>query len=529
MNESLPNAGMPPRRRLRLATRVLGSIILTLCVIVSLFMAAALYRDYRAGQLALHSRAELLASLQSKPIARQLYDFNTKLVDEILATLEQDLDFLGVSVVDADGGMVASVGKSDAGNGDAVTVKTELNHDDGEKTARMGTLTLSLSTTRMRADLVRSAEESAGAMLLLVIVLSAVVTLNMRRVVGPLGHLTSIMKELAAGALDAEIPGRERGDEIGDIACALQVFKESGKERLRLANMAAEEERAKLAHLKEQEAAIRSFSGSIGPILESFTAAVDRVGDMAETLKSSASRVNELTVTASAAIDQASQSVEVLAGSTMQLEEAANDIASRMDQTVEDSGNVARVVAGADGIMQTLSDDAQKIGEITKLIESIASQTNLLALNATIEAARAGEAGRGFAVVASEVKQLAQQTQAATEQIAHQISAIQHTSNGARSAMDEVATAIERITKAVTSIREAVGGQHEATTGMGRSLREASTGNQQMVASITGVTQQAERSNAMAGEMVSVASELASETEHLQANIETFISSIRTH
>ena len=153
-------------------------------------------------------------------------------------------------------------------------------------------------------------------------------------------------------------------------------------------------------------------------------------------------------------------------------------------------------------MVSSLASAAEKIGDVLRLIGAIASQTNLLALNATIEAARAGEAGRGFAVVASEVKELASQTAKATEEIAGQVAAIQSATGDCVTAIGGISDTIREISGIATTIAAAVEEQDSATREIARSVQQAATGTSEVSLNVTGASQSADQSRALADNVV---------------------------
>ncbi len=174
-----------------------------------------------------------------------------------------------------------------------------------------------------------------------------------------------------------------------------------------------------------------------------------------------------------------------------------------------------------------MSDAAQKIGEVVNLISDIAEQTNLLALNATIEAARAGEAGKGFAVVASEVKNLANQTAKATEEIGTQFAEMQSVTDDAVGAIRTIAETIGEINAIADTISIAVGEQGSATREIAENTQQAAAGTQQVSGNIVGVTQASSETGAAAQEVLTAADELSKQAETLNGEIEAFIANVR--
>ncbi|WP_435746881.1 methyl-accepting chemotaxis protein, partial [Nocardioides sp. SYSU DS0663] len=169
-----------------------------------------------------------------------------------------------------------------------------------------------------------------------------------------------------------------------------------------------------------------------------------------------------------------------------------------------------------------LGTSSQEIGNVVKVITSIAEQTNLLALNATIEAARAGEAGKGFAVVANEVKELAQETARATEDIARRVEAIQGDTGGAVEAIGEIASIITSINDYQLTIASAVEEQTATTNEMSRNVAEASTGTGEIAANVAGVSAAAESTTQALAQAGSAVTELSSMAHQLRTQVSQF-------
>jgi methyl-accepting chemotaxis protein len=195
----------------------------------------------------------------------------------------------------------------------------------------------------------------------------------------------------------------------------------------------------------------------------------------------------------------------------------------------KNAADAARVATSAVHIAENtnntitkLGESSQEIGNVVKLITSIAQQTNLLALNATIEAARAGEAGKGFAVVANEVKELAKETTKATEDISQKIAAIQSDTQGAVSAIKQISDVINQINDISNTIASAVEEQTATTNEMGRNITEAAKGSTEIAQNITGVAQAAQSTSGGACQTQSASSELSKMAADLQTLVSRF-------
>ena len=247
-----------------------------------------------------------------------------------------------------------------------------------------------------------------------------------RSITKPLDQLGTRMQELADGKLDGEIPGLGRGDEVGAMAKTVQIFKDNAV-RIRGLEQAEAETQARAA--AERRAAMENiasdFERSVTGIVRSVSTAAAGMQTTAQSMTATASDASARAATVGAASQNASNNVGTVAAAAEELSSSVAEISRQVARSSEIASKAVADAERTNATVQALSTGAEKIGEVVKLIHSIAAQTNLLALNATIEAARAGESGRGFAVVASEVKALANQTAKATEEISAQVAAMQ--------------------------------------------------------------------------------------------------------
>ena len=348
-----------------------------------------------------------------------------------------------------------------------------------------------------------------------------------RSITGPLAGLAGAMKRLAEGDLSAEIPAARANDEIGAMARAVLVFRDHARERDRL-----EAEQLQASGEREERAAtverlVRGFGGTADAALSSVRTAADKLGAAAQGLGDTAGRVGSEAEQAARAAGAASSNVAQAAVAAEQLAGSVAEVARQTASSTEVAGRAVAETQRSVGIMGTLGEAASRIGEVVGLIQSIAAQTNLLALNATIEAARAGEAGRGFAVVAAEVKSLANQTARATEDIAHQIGAIQEASGEARIAIDTVSSVIEEMSAMAASIASAVEEQNMAVVSIANNVAQASNDADAGAGAMRGVEHAASGARITASDVAVLAVQLGGEAENLSTAIRKFLDQVR--
>ncbi len=343
----------------------------------------------------------------------------------------------------------------------------------------------------------------------------------------PLAAMKETMNKLAGGELAVTIPGLDRADEIGDMAHAVEVFKE-GLERSR--NLEAENQEAQRRSAirgQRREELTTEFDGMVTRMLGKVSETVVHVRSTATNLREAADTTTSQSSTMAAAADHATSSVQTVAAAAEELSASVQEISRQVQETTRISQEAVSGVEQAGREMERLASAAQKIGEIVKLINDIANQTNLLALNATIEAARAGEAGKGFAVVAGEVKNLANQTAKATGEIGQQISEVQSSTNSVVAVIRGVAATISNVDSVIGSIAGSVQQQGEATSEIASSVQQAAAGSGEVSARIGGVSEAAKRTENMADSMLGVAGSLQSEADNLRSQVENFLSSMR--
>ncbi|MEE7450247.1 methyl-accepting chemotaxis protein [Methylobacterium radiotolerans] len=345
----------------------------------------------------------------------------------------------------------------------------------------------------------------------------------------PLNSLVGVLQRMARGEVDAEIREAARGDEIGAVGKAVEGIKamvarkaaEEAEVKRRADEAAAAERRRTMVELAD------GFERAVGGIVGLVSSSATELQATAQQMTATAQETAAQSTSVAAAAEEAATNVNTVAAAAEELGSSVQEIGRQ----VTGSAQLAQAAVGEAGqtahLVQALSQNAARIGDMVGMISGIAGQTNLLALNATIEAARAGAAGRGFAVVATEVKALAEQTAKATEEIARQIGEVQGVTMQAVTAIGGITGRIREIDSVATSIAAAVEEQGAATQEIVRNVAQASAGTNEVTGNIAGVAQASEETGAAAGQVLSAASELSRQSEHLGAEVARFLATVR--
>ncbi|HEY8611621.1 MAG TPA: globin-coupled sensor protein [Roseomonas sp.] len=271
----------------------------------------------------------------------------------------------------------------------------------------------------------------------------------------------------------------------------------------------------------------QEFETKIGSVVLGVTQSSQRMEAMARPMADAASRTTEGSASAAAAAEEASSNVQTVASATTELTASIGEITRQMSRSSIMAERAVQQARDTDLVVQTLAENAGRIGDVVRLIGDIAGQTNLLALNATIEAARAGEAGRGFAVVASEVKALATQTARATDEIGGQINAIQSATGQAVEAIGGIARVIGEINGVMTGIAAAVEEQGAATEEISRSVQHAATGNERVTVLMSGIHTDAAGTSKIAADLAGTAQDLSAQSGMLRLAVDGFLAEVR--
>jgi methyl-accepting chemotaxis protein len=403
----------------------------------------------------------------------------------------------------------------------------------------------------IQAETRKATVQAAIATLVLVLVLGGATFLIARGIARPLARLRRAMLDLAEGRELVGALDTARSDEIGEMAGAVEVFRENAVARAALERKAQADadERAALAEKARAEAAermaleerahaadaarsaridklIADFRAIIGGVLAAVGANMTKLETTASSLSTVANEASHEATSAAGASEQAAANVQTVATAAEELGSSVNEIGRQVTQANDVVAEATKLAARSNGEIETLAEAARKIGDVVGLIKAIAEQTNLLALNATIEAARAGEAGKGFAVVAQEVKTLASQTAKATEEIGQQVAGIQTSTKDAVEAIGKISATMDEINQFTSSLSATVQEQTAATSEISRNVAQAAQGTAAVAANISSVTTAIGEANRSAELVQGASGELAEAARQLQGAVDGFLTEV---
>jgi len=426
----------------------------------------------------------------------------------------------------------------DVGRTDAAMATMMLGQTDDEFTGIESNIRKILTAITAQSDSIvgnlsdatRSETLSLATGLITCVIFSiAAITFVARSIVKPITSIKHVMQKLSTGDTEVKLNYRDRGDEIGQMIEAIEIFRRNALEiqAMQLSRREAEEQ---LASKRRQEmtALAEEFEGSVKQIAGHLVEAVTAVRSNAEVMAKSAEDTRTKSGSTVAAVVNTRENVETVARAASELARTIDELSQRANDVFKLTNDTAEQSEGASAELAKLAASVEQILPITDLIQGIAQQTNLLALNATIEAARAGVAGKGFAVVAAEVKSLAQQSGKATEEIAHKISAVRETCATVVSRIGHIIGAVKDLNIFATEISTGIGQQSAETAGIFASAQSAANNSRAVAANIVDLNGHADATYAASNEVLDTTKRLFDHTRGVQTNVERFLRYVRS-
>ena len=425
----------------------------------------------------------------------------------------------------------------DVGQTDAAMATMMLGQtDDSFKAVDAGLEKMSSEITKaanaVRARLSSNAERNKRIIVfgtVLGFLISALVTYMVgASIVRPIKSVTDVMQKLSAGMIDIEIGHRDRGDEIGKMVEAIDVFRKNMIEMHAMEQMShqAEQQRAAERRAEMRELA-DEFEKSVQQIAKEFTDAVGAMHDNAEAMALIAAETRAKSQSIASTVVDTQANVDSVAGASDELAHSIEELAAQTHSAKELTNRTVAESQSARLNVQQLLEAVGQIVPITGLIQAIAQQTNLLALNATIEAARAGAAGKGFAVVAAEVKSLAQQTASATEEINRKITAVNASCGAVVKIIEQVVGAIGDLGEGTMEMAAAVGQQASATQEISKNVQQAADTSRKVAHSIVNLDKKTRENDEASSQALAGAKRLLNQSAILQQQVDKFLSYVR--
>lgn len=343
----------------------------------------------------------------------------------------------------------------------------------------------------------------------------------------PLTRVELAMHRLAGGDLDTPLPQHHKRDEVGTMVEALGIFRKAEQERRTLTQAQQEQEIAAAAERKIlRETLAQKFQNTVGTLIRQQAQAAQALRISAQSMATASKQTVDQAIVMAALADDTADNVKTIAAATEELAASVGEIGHQVERATDINTRARNQTETADAEVRQLTDAAAQIGDVVSLIQSIAGQTNLLALNATIEAARAGDAGKGFAVVASEVKNLANQTAGATQDIIARISDMRASVEASAEALKQVSGTVGDSHAISGSISSAVTQQGMSAQEIARHAQEAFQRTSTVSATVDDIHQVATKTGDAANDVLAASTALAEQSTRLDREVEGFVQTV---
>ncbi len=343
-----------------------------------------------------------------------------------------------------------------------------------------------------------------------------------------LGSIRDQMERLSKGERELTVQGAERGDEIGAMASALEVFRQNAIEVEKLeADRKAADQRNAEARRSEMSQLADQFEASVGRIALDVEQAAKEMQQMADVIDNGLSTTLTQCEAASSASSEASGNVQTVAAAAEEMSASIREITQSVASTAEATKSCAELAELSGDRLSSLQQAVSEIDGVIQSIKDVAEQTNLLALNATIEAARAGEAGRGFAVVAGEVKALANQTNQMTGEISQKVDEVKTSADLTISSVNDIFDQIRAVDGKTTTVAAAVEEQDASTGEVSRNIQEAAGFTSEVSRSVVEAQQRVTESASATKQLGAASESLTAGAAELKSAMQSFLDQVR--